>query len=550
MRALVSRRLERLAEASGHLLSVAAVLNREFDFALLQRAGALEESDTAGGVEELVRRSLLKSVGERFEITHDRIREVVYERLLTPRRMLLHRQVATALEALYASDLEPHRIAIGSHYRQGEVWDKAIAYLSAAGYAAVVRSAHRESIACWEQALDALAHLPRTPETLTRTSALRTALNLPLGQLALSERVIDNWRELDALARTTGDLLYVARAYPGLTFALASLGRLTEATEAGQRGLAIADSLTFEMAPTRAWGHVCLARAYSGLGDYARATALSRGAAALIDGHPRDAWLNGPRVSTLARSYLALDLATQGEFEEGTARGQEGVAMAETSGERRNRFTTALYLGSLYLTQGVLDRALSWLERTVPFWESGEIVINLPRAMSALGLARVYAGRLAEGLPLLEGAIAEGASLNLVYDRALYLAHLGEGYLLAGRLDDADRVAGQALELARAHGERGNEARIRRLLGDVASRRDPPRAAAGEAHYSHASTLAGALGMRPTVARSRLGLGSLLRRAGAAERARAELHQAVEDLRAMGMTLWIARAEAEFAQLA
>jgi hypothetical protein len=39
----------------------------------------------------------------------------------------------------------------------------------------------------------------------------------------------------------------------------------------------------------RAWADVCLARAYSGLGDYSRAVDLAREVAA-VDGHPGDAW--------------------------------------------------------------------------------------------------------------------------------------------------------------------------------------------------------------------------------------------------------------------
>lgn len=255
--------------------------------------------------------------------------------------------------------------------------------------------------------------------------------------------------------------------------------------------------------------------------------------------------MKGPRVSVVARCYLTLDLAARGEFAEGARWGEQGVRMAEASDEQRERYSSSLFLGSLYLTQGALPSAVSWLERTVPFWESGEFAINLPRAMSALGLAWARAGRLTEGLPLLEKAIAQGVSMSLVYDHALRLASLAEGYLLADRLQEGERVAGEGLESARAHGQRGNEARIALVLGEIASRRTPLLAAQAEAHYRQALAVAETLGMRPTAARCRLGLGCLLRRAGAADRARAELDQAVGELRAMGMTHWLTRAEAE-----
>jgi TolB-like protein/Flp pilus assembly protein TadD len=49
-------------------------------------------------VEALVRAHILQSVGERLDFTHDRLREVAYDRLLPTRRTLLHARVVAALE--------------------------------------------------------------------------------------------------------------------------------------------------------------------------------------------------------------------------------------------------------------------------------------------------------------------------------------------------------------------------------------------------------------------------------------------------------------------
>src|SRR5207249_2725656 len=83
--------------------------------------------------EELVRRRVLHGVGERFDFTHDRIREVAYAGLLPPRCRFLHRRVAEAIEAVYAGNLEPHALALGRHYRESEAWERAAACLRQAG---------------------------------------------------------------------------------------------------------------------------------------------------------------------------------------------------------------------------------------------------------------------------------------------------------------------------------------------------------------------------------------------------------------------------------
>src|SRR6267378_3288458 len=70
VREIVGRRLERLSERGQSLAAVAAVIGREFEWGLLERAAGIEEEETAAGVEELVRRGVLHGRGERFDFTH------------------------------------------------------------------------------------------------------------------------------------------------------------------------------------------------------------------------------------------------------------------------------------------------------------------------------------------------------------------------------------------------------------------------------------------------------------------------------------------------
>ncbi len=94
VRDMIARRLQRLGEPSRRLLALAAVIGRDFDLALLRCAARLGEAEAVDGVEELVRRRLLREIGGGFDFVHDRIREVASAQLLRDRRTLLHRQVA------------------------------------------------------------------------------------------------------------------------------------------------------------------------------------------------------------------------------------------------------------------------------------------------------------------------------------------------------------------------------------------------------------------------------------------------------------------------
>jgi hypothetical protein len=116
--------------------------------------------------------------------------------------------------------------------------------------------------------------------------------------------------------------------------------------------------------------------------------------------------------------------------------------------------------------------------------------------------------------------------------------------LLGGRLVEAASLAQQALELARSHKERGQEAKVLRLLGDVAAQSDPPNATRAETCYQEALALASKLGMRPLTAECHLGLGLLRRRIGASQDGDECLRTAAALFHEMGMRFWQERSEA------
>ena len=121
--------------------------------------------------------------------------------------------------------------------------------------------------------------------------------------------------------------------------------------------------------------------------------------------------------------------------------------------------------------------------------------------------------------------------------------------MLAGRLEDAHALAERTLTLARARQERGHEAYVLRLLGDIAARRDPPEHEAAEAHYQQALALAEELGMRPLMAHCHRGLGTLYAATGQRDQARAALTTAIALYRVMDMTFWLPETEAALAQV-
>ncbi len=167
---------------------------------------------------------------------------------------------------------------------------------------------------------------------------------------------------------------------------------------------------------------------------------------------------------------------------------------------------------------------------------------------SLLGAAYALSGRIAESVPLLDQAAAqlgaEGAGTE-----ARIAIPLSEGYLMAGRHDEARRLATLALDGSRERRERGYEAQALRLLAEIAAHQQPSDNSASSL-FGEAQTLAVELEMRPLEARCRLGIGKLLLNAGNKREAGVVLSTAVAMLGEMDMKLWLPEAEAALAAAA
>jgi tetratricopeptide (TPR) repeat protein len=139
--------------------------------------------------------------------------------------------------------------------------------------------------------------------------------------------------------------------------------------------------------------------------------------------------------------------------------------------------------------------------------------------------------------------------MQQLFYQAMRVAWLSEALLLAGRREEAQHQAARALELSRTHHERGNEAWVLRLLGEIASHGDPPEIMQAEAYYQQALTRAEELDLRPLQAHCHWGLGTLYLKTAQREQAHPALSAAIALYREMDMTFWLPQAEAALAQV-
>ena len=100
----------------------------------------------------------------------------------------------------------------------------------------------------------------------------------------------------------------------------------------------------------------------------------------------------------------------------------------------------------------------------------------LPQVAARLGLADALSGRLAEGLTPLQQAVEQVTFTKFTAVEPWVLTHLSEAYLSGGQMVEATESALHALELCHAHKQRGNEAEILLIFGEIHASQDPPGA--------------------------------------------------------------------------
>jgi tetratricopeptide (TPR) repeat protein len=252
--------------------------------------------------------------------------------------------------------------------------------------------------------------------------------------------------------------------------------------------------------------------------------------------------------AVIARGHLTWVLAERGEFKEGMAHGQEGIRRAEAFDDPYSLAFACWRLAHLQVIRGDLSHAVGLLERGVALSREWNLTLFSVGNTGSLGYAYALSGRGVEGISFLEAAVSAVETMGFGAYQPLFLMYLSEAYVLADRLENALAFAGRALTIARDSGQRGFEAWALRLLGEIASRRDPPGHTDGQ--YRDALALAEELGMRPLVAHCHLGLGKLSRRTGKQEQAQEHLTTGLTMYREMSMRFWLEQAEAEMKGLA
>ncbi len=446
VQSVVAARLALLSEEARAAAEVAAAVGRDFRFDILAQASDLEEDALVHALDELWRRHIVRvQADERWDFSHDRIREVAYSEIGPARRRLIHRRIAQGMELLFANRLDEVSASIAVHLDRGGQPARAIPFLERAAAVATRVSANEEAIRCLAHALSLLEGLPagrdRDELELALRSSLSVALNSARGYAA--PEVEQNLNRLFVLSRADGRGPVPVR-WLWVAFTLRyMLGDLKGTREVSEQALALSESDP----SCRCEAHHAMGGMLSSVGELDSSRHHFEAALRAYDErHPQRSAL-GSDLGVFAHAWYAHALWLLGDENAAVAHAEQGVALARRLDHVYSQTLALAYAGMLHQMRRDASHVLDCAEAVVALCERYGFAYYGDWAQALIGWARGQE-RPAEGVAMIESALERLDAKRAQARRPYYLSLLAETYSLAGNRDRTVSVLDAAITMA------------------------------------------------------------------------------------------------------
>jgi predicted ATPase len=482
LHASLMARLDRLAPVR-HVAQIGAAFGRWFRYTSLRAVCGLPETELQISLARLVAAELIFQNGTPpdavYTFKHALVQDAAYNSLLRTTRQELHRRIAEALEILSPEMIDSQPEFFARHYVEAGLVEKSVFYLRKAGHRSVARAAIVEAAAQFQKGLDQLALLPSNPERqrqeLEFYSALSAALRAVKGQGALETgRAYARARELWERAGSPSEFLQIPY---GQSRYHAHRGELDLAQRLDE------DLLHLSRQRNDAAGLV-LAHLSSGAnllfaGMFASSRTHLEKALALYDpiSHGELVRQAGVHPQIFSQAYLGNALFCLGFPDQALARSSANISEARRLAHPPSLaggLAIGVRLLSLVGDDAALDEWVNQLfavatERGFPHWHSQGAIYR--------GWVKVKNGDVTEGMPLLQSGSttyrASGVELFVPH----YMDLLAAACEIAGKVEEGLILLDAALRIVEKTGERWFAAELNRDKGRLLLRQGHPEAA-------------------------------------------------------------------------
>jgi class 3 adenylate cyclase/predicted ATPase len=527
VRAIVASRIDRLPPPEKDLIQILAVLGKEFKVALIQRIllkleGQLQPMlDRLQATEFIYEQPALGDIEYAFK--HALTQEVAYNSILIERRKLLHQRTAQAIEDVFSDHLNDHFADLARHYGQSGDLTKAVHFLQLAAESAAQRSAHAETTAFLNSALEMSIRLPITRE--------RTQLELEL-HLALL-RSLTTTRgyaapEVESSHRATLELSTKLEdpqlQFPALMFdwAFHQMRRdLENAARSAERVLQVATKVGDPLMLVHA--NYASGAVFLFLGEIRVAVQKLDQAARFYKPQPLTQEPQDPGVTAL--SFLALAQWLAGFPDTAMNESDHAISVARGLSHPPSLALALTYRALLHLCRREPGNALEIAEEACSLTSDHGFQYWNALASTYRGIAIAYLGRHEEGISGILQGIAAYRATGSELGAALIMVGLASSYLNAGRIEEVLGTTAQGLANTERTGARLSNPELLRLRGEALLRRAPT--SASEPHSCFETAIAAARNQEAKAweLRATMSLGRLLASQGRREEAHSMLSE-------------------------
>jgi predicted ATPase len=463
-------RLDRLASVR-LVVQTGAAIGREFTYALLNIVSRLPEDELQAALGRLVAAELVFQRGAPpaavYSFKHALVQDAAHGSLLRSARQQLHAQIAAALETHSPEIMDSQPELLAQHYAEAGLVEKSVGYWGKAGGRSAARSAMAEAAAQLQKGLDQLALLPDSSERRRRELEFCSALGAVLvaakglgapetGQVYARARAL--WEQLGSPSEFLG-IPY------GQSFYHAFRGELDRAQSVADDILRI--SRQRNDASDVVLGHLSCARSLLYRGKFGQAKSRLKAGLALYDpaAHRSLVDQTGTHPQVYLEGYLAWVLFCLGYPDQALARSNASIAEARRLAHPPS-LAPALNLGAILLSLDHNDAALNEraeelaavaTEQGFPFWVACGTMFR--------GCVKVRNGDVTEGMSLLRSGFAAYRATGAELIAPLFMSHLASACAIAGRIGEGLALLDEALQLVERTGERWFAAELNRHKG-------------------------------------------------------------------------------------
>ena len=488
-------RLDRLAPVK-EVAQIGAAIGREFSHALLAAVADRSEADLQAALDQLVSSELVFRRGLPPEATyifkHALVQDAAYGTLLKSRRQQLHTRIAQVLEQQFAHTAEAQPELLAQHCTEAGLIETAVQYWHKAGQQAITRSAMAEAVAQLRMGLELLQSRPEAPERDRQELDLQVSLGMALnplkGQAAPETgQAYARARELCRKLGETRELLPVL--FGQWTF------HATRAAHAD--ALAVADEL-LRLAPKQndsgpiVIGHRIVGTSALHVGQLLSARAhLERALFLHEPGQHRSLaflYTNHPRPT--APSWLSWVLFALGYPDQALARHHEGLVEARNLAHPNTLAQVLFCAGMFSQWRQDRDEVMEHANASIRLATEQGFATWLAMATILRGWVLAQVGEIERAITEMKQGLAAYRATSAELWVPYFLGLLAEAYGKAGQPADGLRLLEEALATAERSGERWCSAELDRFRGALLLALADPDEDAAEAAFRRSIAIA------------------------------------------------------------